>query len=91
MVVEQGQQYNTGEKPTVSYTVRLHKLQCKDAPKQRQETLRAAWIQLNFVTLGLGSDGCQHHNISILLRAFSELLICMLHQFGLGCIKNGAL
>ena len=27
----------------------------------------------------------------ILLRAFSELLICMLHQFGLGCIKNGAL
>ena len=28
---------------------------------------------------------------SILLRAFSELLICMLHQFGLGCIKNGAL
>ena len=28
-----------------------------------------------------------------LLRAFSELLICtsMLHRFGLGCIKNGAL
>ena len=30
-------------------------------------------------------------NTDILLRAFSELLICMLHQFGLGCIKNGAL
>ena len=28
---------------------------------------------------------------TFLLRAFSELLICMLHQFGLGCIKNGAL
>ena len=27
--------------------------------KQRQGT-RWAWIQLNFVTLGLGSDGCQH-------------------------------
>ena len=29
--------------------------------------------------------------VLFLLRAFSELLICMLHQFGLGCIKNGAL
>ena len=28
---------------------------------------------------------------ALLLRAFSELLICMLHQFGLGCITNGAL
>ena len=29
--------------------------------------------------------------VVLLLRAFSELLIRMLHQFGLGCIKNGAL
>ena len=28
---------------------------------------------------------------SFLLRAFSGLPICMLHQFGLGRIKNGAL
>ena len=38
-----------------------------------------------------GSRGTQNLQLVALLRAFSELLICMLHQFGLGYIKNGAL
>ena len=36
------------------------------------------------------SRGTQNLQLVALLRAFSEL-ICVLHQFGLGCIKNGAL
>ena len=46
-------------------------------------------VKLTIVTDLSFSERIAIANLS--LRAFSELLICMLHQFGLGCIKNGAL
>ena len=32
-----------------------------------KDLMSLSWIQLNFVTLGLESDGCQHYYIAILL------------------------
>ncbi|CAN0279905.1 unnamed protein product [Ascophyllum nodosum] len=32
---------------------------------ETKDTMSLDWVQLNFVTLGLGSDGCQHEYITI--------------------------
>ena len=49
----------SGEKPTVNLTLTLIVVQGHH--KQRQKV----WVQLNFVTLGLGSDGYQHYKQEI--------------------------
>ena len=59
MVVGYSQQYNVEENPTVKLYAYI--IRHGEASKQRQKT-RCAWIQLNFVTLGLGLDGYQYYS-----------------------------
>ena len=69
MVVTYGQQHHVGEKPTVILinTVYAYTDRHAGAPsKTKTEDAMSLDTAQNFA-LGVGSDGCQHHYVTILL------------------------
>ena len=76
MVVTLGQQYNVGDKPNVILHTYINHHVGTPSRTETKDTM-SAWIQLNFVTLGLGSDGCQHYTTGISTRLPQYSIIYM--------------
>ena len=70
VLIEKGQQYNVGEKPTVILycTPTLIAMQGHQNGSEAKYTMNldTQYSSINFVTLGLRSNGCPHYYITIL-------------------------